>query len=315
MIEQSNLLPKVQSAETEIKKLVATALALGWASSYLRKRIQTELSKVKSAVSSLEDKREYYMGALRFADVSMRFFNYTRINISSNIQDTPLKDLWSAKKGDNYYEYAQDLKRRLQEYAETGIKVGEGKKPITIWQRAELDVRHEKQMEMLDDLKREGVDLCYISTHPDCSERCEPWQGKLVSLSKHATGPNFLVGKVDGKNVYSLTDIMNQVDKYGYHNNIICGFNCRHKLEPYKGQLRPPTYSKEEVEEQRKIEQKIRKMEREIRKVLSAEQVERSAGNIKTANSLKSKAKQMISAYKKFCERHGYAWEKYRIEV
>ena len=313
MIEQANVLPKVQSSETEIKKLVALALLLGWSAFQLRKKIQEELNKIKLALKGLSDSREYYFGALRFADNSMRFFTRERINLSE--EQTTLKDLWAAKKGDPYYEYAKDLKNRLREYAETGIKVGEGKKPITIWQRAELDVRYESQMRMVQDLKNEGVDLCYISTHPDCSERCEPWQGKLVSLSKHATGPNFLVGKVDGKNVYSLTDIMNQVDKYGYKNNIICGFNCRHKLEPYRGQLHPTSYTKEEVEEQRKIEQKIRKMEREIRKVLSIEKVERSAGNIKTANSLKEKAKLMIEKYKDFCNKHGYPWEKYRIEV
>ena len=128
MIEQANILPKVQSSETEIKKLVALALLLGWSAFQLRKKIQEELNKIKLVLRGLEEPREYYFGALRFADNSMRFFTRERINLSA--EQVEVKDLWAAKKGDPYFDYAKDLKRRLAEYAETGIKVGEGKKPI-----------------------------------------------------------------------------------------------------------------------------------------------------------------------------------------
>ena len=74
--------------------------------------------------------------------------------------------------------------------------------------------------------------------------------------------------RIDGNTVYSLKAVTSQVDKYGYTNNIIVGFNCRHKLVPYKkGSLPPTEYNAEEVKKQREINAKLREYEREIRKL------------------------------------------------
>lgn len=224
------------------------------------------------------------------------------------------KDMWSEAKGwPNVENYEKKLKDYIGEASKTDLapKV-EGKRRITMWQKAELDLRHQAQLQMLDDLKKQGVKLAWTSSHPDCSERCERWQGKLFDLEAEPE-KGYEVGKVDGITVYSLKKVMSKKDKYGYENNIINGFNCRHRLIPYEKGVKPVTpYTAEEVAEQRDVNAKIRQYERDIRHLKT------KAGLIqpidpKEAKRLMAKAKELTSEYKKFCEGHGYAWNPYRI--
>ena len=50
-----------------------------------------------------------------------------------------------------------------------------------------------------------------------------------------------------------------------YKNGHITGFNCRHRLFPYKKGYTQPLVSAEEIEKQRNIDQRMRKYERDIR--------------------------------------------------
>lgn len=109
-------------------------------------------------------------------------------------------------------------------------------------------------------------DLFVISTHQGCSNRCLPDQGKLVSKSLPAVHGLWTGVKKDGRNVYSLKEMMARVDHYGYHNFILTGFNCRHHLYPYEGEM-PHKYKFEEARESYKEEQKLREMERKARKL------------------------------------------------
>ena len=137
-----------------------------------------------------------------------------------------------------------------------------------------------------------------------------------MDLTNHAKGPNHQVTTIDGHPVYSLVDIMAKVDKYGYNNNIICGFNCRHKLIPYKkGQYGPKEYTEKDVAKQRAIEEKIRVMEREIRKLKQLALMYEQSNQIKIANTIRNRVKILISKYKAFCEANGYSWNEYRIKV
>ena len=245
-------------------------------------------------------------------------------------------NIWSEAKGTPYIpNYDKEIEKRIKQLSESATTTSEeGKKPISLWQKAELDVRYENQMKRLEDLRASGVEYAFISSHPNCSKRCEVWQGSLVSLNQRATTPqqnikkhrydkrSFLVGTIDHKPVYSLTDIMNCVDEYGYNNNIICGFNCRHKLTPYTGQNAPTKYDDEDIKEQRKIENKIRELERKI-KALKKEyellqkdyQLTKSKSVKQQLELLKIQIDKMVEFYKRFCEQNGYAYELYRIKV
>lgn len=223
-------------------------------------------------------------------------------------------DMWAEAKGwPNVEDYEKKLKEYIGEASKTDLapKV-EGKRRITMWQKAELDLRHQAQLQMLDDLKKQGVKLAWTSSHPDCSERCEKWQGKLFDLEANPE-KGYEVGKVDGITVYSLKKVMSKKDKYGYENNIINGFNCRHRLIPYEKGVKPVTpYTAEEVAEQRDVNARIRQYERDIRHLKT------KAGLIqpidpKEAKRLMAKAKELTAEYKRYCESHGYAWNPYRI--
>ena len=142
-----------------------------------------------------------------------------------------------------------------------------GKKPLGLYQKTEIDIRQEKQEKMLEELRQQNIDLVWTSAHESASKRCAPYQGKLCSLNRHADNEDFTLNeKVDNYIVYSLLDIMNVIDAYGYKNNIINGFNCRHFLIPYvKGSKPPRKIKKEIIEKERAENRKMRYYEERAR--------------------------------------------------
>ena len=316
---QSTFMPIIQQAETAIKLAVLSAFLVMSGELALRAKIAVIVEAVARKIT-IPDKEDYIKGLKASANkLIMTYYRKPLREFAKSDMGIPLpKDAFmkSQAKGSVVIEdYAKKLKEKMKELAEAPMTTAEkGKHQISLWQKAELDVRYEHNMKMIEDLKNEGHDLCYLSSHPDCSKRCEKWQGKLVSLSKPSTMSGFRVGKIDNKWVYSLTDIMAQTDKYGYHNNIISGFNCRHRLYPYKGQLPPTEYTKEDIRKQREVENKIRAMEREIRKQGEYAKFLEST-DPKEAPIAKARLRNMVANYKDYCNRNGYAWEKYRITV
>lgn len=325
---QSQFMPIVQRAETEIKLAVLTAFLYAHSEFLLRSTITAILAEVASKLL-IPDKQEYLKGLqasankliVQFYRKPLRAFKADKLGINMP-HEAFIKS--QAKGSVVIQDYAKKLKLKMKELAETPMTTKEkGKKSISLWQKAEIDIRQEHNKEMIRELKEKGNDICYISSHPDCSKRCERWQGHLVSLSKKTGNPQmsvnapmykFKVGSVDGKPLYSLTDIMEAVDKYGYHNSVISGFNCRHRLIPYHGQQPPTRYYEDEVADQRKIETKIRAMEREIRKRKQyAEMIRKS--DPKGAREVDRAIKRMVANYKSYCNEHGYAWEDYRIKI
>lgn len=212
----------------------------------------------------------------------------------------------------DYYKLVRD---KVNELAKSNILVGgDDTKPISIWQKAELDIRHEEQMKKLNDMIESGVQYAYLSSHPDCSKRCERWQGKIVDIqSPIAELSGFrMKKKINGQQVYCLNAIINQVDKYGYKNNIIVGFNCRHHLIEL-GKEEPNKYSKKDIKEQREINSNLRAMERKIRYLKQKAMLLNECGDKKSAKIYVDKAKELTEVYKRYAEKNGYAWYDERI--
>lgn len=344
---QSTFLPIFQKAETEIKSLIANAIYKNLSVFSLRsqimviialtnKKVPQNIRDRKAYIDGLIDKSEtyiarYYMPMMfKFSQASQMVRIATETTMKPILVTTPeqlleisktsaeTRDLWAFQKGSpNVTWYDRELKKTMERLAADPITTYEpGKKPISLWQKAELETRYNKQMNMLDGLRSDGVQYCWISSHPNCSKRCQKWQGKLVSLDQGSMAPGFVVGKLDGNTVYSLPDIMAQVDKYGYQNNIICGFNCRHKLIPYKpGTLPPEKYSAKEIAKERNIEMRMREMEREIRKLKTNEILSLKIKDSKSAKVFKARWQGLFENYKAFCEKNGYAWYQYRVNV
>lgn len=339
---QSTFMPIFEKAETRIKLLIVTALLLMWSETYLRARIIKEINEVEKRIG--KGKEDYIRGLrfsanrfiLLFYKPQVKTFQTQKkelaefgikvktpnelINLSKKKLPHSYSEadkMWKEAKGAvRVQDYSKKLKQQMAQLAQTPAVTHEkGKHSISLWQKAELDVRYEHQMKMLEDAKKEG-DLYWISSHPNASSRCAPYQGKLVSLTEHANYPNFRVRKEGRFWVYSLPDIMVKKDKYGYQNNIICGFNCRHHLIKFDGQLPPKHYDAEDVKKQREIEQNIRAMERAIRnKKQNLKMLLMKNNGKKDISKLKKEIDNMITKYKSYCERNGYAWEQYRIEV
>ena len=364
-VSQALFLPMFQQAETRIKELIVA--------SFWNKATKLELeSKIKGVVDWLElnvpeqvmNRSVYIDGIIKKANFLIKayyqremfyFYETTKTFFQQlpkgyklefkNIE-TP-KDLfqaaeqiskspmWQQAKGSvRVANYPEKVKEFINNLSKEPITTYEkGKKPINLWQKAELDIRYNNQMEQLDKLKSENVEYAWISSHPDCSKRCEKFQGKLVSLKKHAENPqkivrksdysdlrveSYRVEKLNGYWVYSLPDIMATETPGGYNNMIYCGFNCRHHLIPYIEGIKPTNeYSKKQVAKQREIEQRIRAMEREIRLLKTKRKNYNVIGNSgkKEVAELTKKINERIRIYKEYCRVNGYAWYQYRINV
>lgn len=342
---QSTFLPLLLDAETKIKKMIVLSFWLARPSDILRATLMAYIVGLKKKLPDFKDREAYINGLLRRTDkminayyekAKIGFLGITQI-IKNNVPKMPkfdnpkqLMTLLSEKRKDfnfsqwaeakasvrvqNYYKEVESFINKMANEPFTTSE--EGKKPISIWQKAEMDIRYQKQMEMLDGLRTEGVEYAWISSHPDCSKRCEKWQGKLMNISKdaHSELSGFrMKEKVDGNTVYCLEDIMAQTDKYGYHNNIICGFNCRHHLIKYIPYSVPPKeYSSIDIKKYREINTNIKARERNIR--LANQKAALYNGiNDDVSGFYKSQANKLTRRYKNYCERNGFQWEQYRI--
>lgn len=157
--------------------------------------------------------------------------------------------------------YMQKVEKAFNELAKSTARDGYASN-VSLRNIAEMTVRYERHIDELADLKSKGVRLVWISTHANCSKRCEPWQGKLYSLD----GTSGVIDGIKYQPLENATDIY-YTTKAGktYKNGIISGFNCRHYLIPYKKGNRPVHVPAGVVERERNINDKQRELEREVR--------------------------------------------------
>lgn len=333
---QSAFLPQIEKTSTRLKETVVLFAFLGLGIYALRRALHAIILAMSHKLpADFPDKQSYVLG-LQAAAATMihtfyrpvvnRFHIETREITADNIKEQALPrfaslqehyDLWAEQKGSHrIYNVKKFMKERMHELASLEITPATTKKPISIWAKAEIDLRAETQMQMLEKMKEEAV-YCWLSSHPDCSKRCAPWQGKLVDIVHHAELPGFkMKTKLDGHTVYSLVDIMNQIDQWGYKNNIIVGFNCRHYLLPWTPRSLPPKrFSAQDIKKERAINAKLRAMEREIRKIKQEAKLYARIKDRAMAERLQWDAAKKIAYYKSFADKNGFAWYQYRIEV
>lgn len=214
----------------------------------------------------------------------------------------------------NFRNVLKDTVRKLSTDPLTGQTAAAGKR-LELYAKVELDLRHKSQEDMLDEARQSGQDLYWISSHTDCSKRCAKWQDKLVSISMPAINSRFETGQeVDGNPIYSLSAITSQLDKYGYRNNVIVGFNCRHRLIPWRAKSHPPAhYQSKQIDNYRQLVAKQRRLERKIRQ----ESVRLETTNLidrKEAKKIRAKLKQLKDAYRSFVDRTGLVNEDWRFK-
>lgn len=164
-------------------------------------------------------------------------------------------------------------------------------------------------------MRANGDKLVWASTHVDCSPRCFPWQGRLYSLDGS-------YGTTDtGVSYQPLENAVNvpYTTKAGktYMNGLL-GFNCRHRLIPYKDEQQPPKgYTKAQTVQAYGIDLQQRAMEREIRRVKERAHLLKGVEDVKDGeiSKLFAQARNMTQAYRKFCRDNNRVAMIYRTQV
>ena len=177
--------------------------------------------------------------------------------------------------------------------------------------KAELEVRYQHNLDMIEDLKRAGHRLVICSTHADCSDRCAKWQGRVYSLDGTRGTTD------DGRPFIPLeeaTDIYYTTKAGKTYKNGLLGFNCRHYLIPYKSGYRFPKPNVQEERKQYAITLQQRKLEREVIK-WKTEAVTCKLTDRTRYLFAKKKAEEWNNAYIKFSEKNNRAYYSSRTKI
>ena len=175
---------------------------------------------------------------------------------------------------------------------------------------AEMQVRYEAHQAEIAQFKKDGVKLVICSVHGDCSKRCSEWQGRVYSLD----GTYGVTS--DGRKyvpIEKATDIFYTTKAGRTYKNGLLGFNCRHKLYPYKEGMVVPHVSKREQELERLITQRQRALERHVLEWRDKELAQK--GNAVEYKKAAKKARYWYDQYKSFSKSNGRAFYPDRVKI
>lgn len=180
---------------------------------------------------------------------------------------------------------------------------------------AEMQVRYEAHQKEVTTLKEKGVKLVVCSVHGDCSVRCSKWQGRVYSLDGTRGTTE------DGKEYVPLEEATNQEQIYKVNINTgtqykggLLGYNCRHKLYPYKEGMVIPSVSAKEQGIERNITRRQRELERHVLH-WREEALMQKGVNLKRYRYAKEKAVSWYDAYCKYSKSHGRAYYPDRVKI
>lgn len=175
----------------------------------------------------------------------------------------------------------------------------------------EMSIRQEFHINQKEQYEKDGTKLVWISTHADCSKRCENFQGKLYSLDKTS-------GTIDGykyEPIEKATDIFITTKSGRVWKNGLFGFNCRHRMVKYEKNVRPPMdYSSKEIAKEREITEKQRSFERMIYKT-ELKAIILSKTEPKRSQKLKNKVSELKQVYQQYSKQNNHAFYPIRYQV
>lgn len=320
----------VEDAQTDIKALLSRAILLGWTWAAVNAAVQKIVAQTDD-LESAELKQRAKASLLIFATVQWRTLK-TRLNdvdlsvlpqVSNAVENpskranarlertlettgkwwntaTPL-DEWSKT-------YMDKVRKAFDDLAQSTAKDDYGSN-VSLRNIAEMTVRYEHQVKQVDELRARGVRLVWTSAHANCSKRCEPYQGRPWSLDG-------TYGEIDG---YKYEPLENATEVYyttksgkRYRNGIIYGFNCRHRLIPYKDGNKPIEIPADIVAKEREINDTQRAMERQVR-LLRDRAV--TAPTASERGQAKRAAAAMYKRYIAYSKKNNVAYYPSRVQV
>ena len=226
-----------------------------------------------------------------------------------------------ATPADTYYrEIHKEVKRFMEHDLPELSKSKEYRIRVNPRNIAEASVRFQKYQEQKAALIADGVRFVYVPPHSNCSERCQPFQGRLYSLDGTK-------GTHDGRSFVPIEDASEKVTctskKTGrtYPAGLF-SYNCRHRLEKYRDGQNIEQIPKEIIDRQRSLEAEQRHMEREIRILKEKELLYRTVNKVspnadllRTAREARAKAQALTKRYEAFSEKHKIPFYRERIRV
>jgi len=209
-------------------------------------------------------------------------------------------------KGFPYIEnYFKQIRDSIDGLVEEAIKEPKTKKGVlSIRSMVELQLRQEFHNEQKESFDNQDIKIVRISSHADCSKRCEPYQNKLYSL-------NHTSGSIDGEKyepIENATDIFVKTKNGRVWKNGLFGFNCRHRMIKYEKDMPiQQDYTHEEIVHEREVAEKQRAMERMVFKTREKAILEQSI-NPKNATALRKKATKLYQNYVKYSQENNHAF-------
>jgi len=206
----------------------------------------------------------------------------------------------------DYDKRVKDRVRVLASDPATATPEDKNGKTLSLRNLVESEVRYEANKADTERLKTEGVDLVWTSSHADASPRCEPWQGRLYSLS----GKSGVTA-----NGEHYTPFAEARDANG-GNSIISGYNCRHRLIEYQeGSKAPKEYDARTIKRENFVNNKQRQYERDIRSLKIQEKTARAEGDTEYAHELRAKWQETRDRYITFSHDNNRAYYLWRTRV
>ena len=173
--------------------------------------------------------------------------------------------------------------------------------------RAEIASRYEANLKDLQDLISKGVKYVWTTSHPNCSDRCKPHQGKLYSLD-----PNDKSGTINGNKYTFLGDVL----ALNNGNSIINGYNCRHRLVEYQPKSHAPTeYTEAEIKKEYSIDSRQRTYENRIRQLKTEERLSRANGETEYASELRKEWRRLNKNYEIYSLRNDRPFYPWRTRI
>lgn len=314
----------IQDTETDIKAIIRNAVLLGLSWAVVNRQIERRVQKTFDEIEIEELKERARISLLAFATIIYRQLTARTADINLKLLPDVVKfretgkasavlmraeyrplavplDEWTG-------EYMKQVNSAFTELINSTAK-DEYSARVSLRNISEMTVRYEAKQREIQSIIDSGEDLVWISTHANCSKRCEPFQGKLYSLRGRS-------GRIDGIEYRPLsvaTDVY-YTTKSGktYKNGCISGFGCRHNLILYRKGNKPIEVSAEVIARERKINDTQRRMETAIRHERENALL---AVDPKLRTAARKKAAEMNKQYKQYCVDNKVPYYPQRLQI
>lgn len=320
-------------AQTDIKITIKNGVLSGASLFVIKDKIREIIDKALKQINSSTLRENARISLMQFAETAysglkvvfpnplkaIAIYSWIKsINQNLNFSKETVEDKYfeTTAKGIPLQEYQKTyinrVKTALEELAEVqALDSDDTAGRNSLRNFAEMQVRYERHLEEIQNLKNDGVKLVVCSVHADCSDRCKEWQGRVYSLDG-------TYGKtLDGINYVPLevaTDIYYVTKKGKRYKNGLLGFNCRHKLFPYKEGMLIPRVSERERKKEDAITKRQRTLERTV--IRWREKALAYKGVFwEDYKQAKNNATIAYERYKKFSKENGRAYYPDRVKI